>query len=258
MHLHANFLYIALTLVCLLFSGTSAVPAKAKTTKVVKTTQAATHKPTPTTTSAVASSAAAVPTDSISKYTTPWFLNNVCQRPSVNQCVFYTAYLSTTARNYATSQSPRKATIWDMWATSLYNQVTSDLQNPLRGIFASDSQRQTYFENMSRAMAQLCSGEAEVMVSAYPAVTMTGIWGRVEYDEISTGSNNQVTEIYKISNTNPTGDRSLFWSRASGLAKRFITRSKVQQDPAPELEVRTGSCGATSAASEALGQLIMF
>jgi len=43
-----------------------------------------------------------------------------------------------------------------------------------------DGDRQIYFENMSRAFAQLCSGSSLVMTNDPQNVPMTGIFGRIE------------------------------------------------------------------------------
>ncbi|KAH8659881.1 hypothetical protein BX600DRAFT_438114 [Xylariales sp. PMI_506] len=244
MRFQGDVLYAALSVVGLLVSGTSAAP------KPVKASKTANAGPKATTSTVAA--------DPISMYSTQWFLNNVCTRPSNNECVFYTDWMSEDARNYAAANG--KITIWSMWDTSLYNDDKNDQQNKLRTIMGSDTQRQTYFENMSRAMAHMCSGTAEVMDYSWPMVKMDRIWGRVEFAEIQ--SNNQVNEIYKISNTNPTGERALFWTRASGFARRSVNVTEIEDASVLSTRAATagvsGKCGASMATSNRLGQSIVF
>lgn len=49
--------------------------------------------------------------------------------------------------------------------------------------------RQTYFENMSSAMAQLCDVYALVMTNTPTNVPATGIWGRVEFPTLKQSGN---------------------------------------------------------------------
>jgi hypothetical protein len=62
-----------------------------------------------------------------------------------------------------------------VWDRSLYNLLDKP-GNPIRCIVKDKAQRQTYFENMSRAMATLCNGsEAIVMDQNYKNVYMKSI-----------------------------------------------------------------------------------
>jgi hypothetical protein len=49
--------------------------------------------------------------------------------------------------------------------------------------------RNTYFENMSRAFAQLCGVYCTVMTPDPNNIPSDGIWGRIEYPELKRTSN---------------------------------------------------------------------
>lgn len=59
--------------------------------------------------------------------------------------------------------------------------------------------KQTYFENMSSAMAQLCDIYALVMTQDTKNVPQTGIWGRVEFPALQQ-SGNVGGEVITVSN----------------------------------------------------------
>jgi hypothetical protein len=74
-----------------------------------------------------------------------------------------------------------------MWPYGLYNGNETDTSNSLRDVMTNN--RQTYFENMSRAMAQLCDVYALVMTDNPTDVPTTGIWGRIEFPTLIQSGN---------------------------------------------------------------------
>jgi hypothetical protein len=74
-----------------------------------------------------------------------------------------------------------------MWPCDLYNNDEDDTNNKLRDIMKNNMQ--TYFENMSRAMAQLCDVYALVMTKDTGNVPQTGIWGRIEFPTLQQSGN---------------------------------------------------------------------
>jgi hypothetical protein len=74
-----------------------------------------------------------------------------------------------------------------MWPCDLYNNDENDTNNKLRNIMKNN--KQTYFENMSRAMAQLCDVYALVMTDDPTNVPQTGIWGRIEFPTLKQSGN---------------------------------------------------------------------
>ena len=72
----------------------------------------------------------------------------------------------------------------DVWTCDHYNDDVSDTNNRLRGIFSDPVTQRTYFENMSRAVAYLCSGDAMVMVDLPPYIPPLGIFFRVEFPQL--------------------------------------------------------------------------
>jgi hypothetical protein len=52
-----------------------------------------------------------------------------------------------------------------------------------------ENNRQTYFENMSRAMAQLCDVYALVMTMDTNDVPTNGIWGRIQFPTVQQSGN---------------------------------------------------------------------
>jgi hypothetical protein len=76
-----------------------------------------------------------------------------------------------------------------MWPCNLYDGDTGGINNPLRCIFSDDNLRKTYFENISRAMAQLCDVLATVMTADPNNIPLTGIWGRVEFPALQQTGN---------------------------------------------------------------------
>jgi hypothetical protein len=74
-----------------------------------------------------------------------------------------------------------------MWPCDLYNNDENDTNNKLRDIMKNN--KQTYFENMSRAMAQLCDIYALVMTKDTGKVPPTGIWGRIELPTLQQSGN---------------------------------------------------------------------
>lgn len=51
-----------------------------------------------------------------------------------------------------------------------------------------DDTRMTYFENMSRAYAFMCSGYSVLFTGDLNFIPMSGIWGRVEFPTLSRDS----------------------------------------------------------------------
>ncbi|KAI0449558.1 hypothetical protein F5B21DRAFT_44714 [Xylaria acuta] len=174
-----------------------------------------------------------VPADPISKYTTQWFLDNVCNPPDTPaDCLFYTKGLSRHAQEFAADPDSFLKTIWEMWDPSLYNDDVNDLNNPLRDIMGDDQLRFDYFSNMSRAMANMCDFKAAVMDKNYPDVRLDGIWGQVEFVQLQRddgkGKVNLVTAI-SLDGTQET----TVWTRP-GTRKRS---GSVSHTP------RQGTCG---------------
>ena len=67
-----------------------------------------------------------------------------------------------------------------MWPKEYYNGNTADEDNPLRCIMNDKKEggdRQIYFENMSRAMATVCSVSATVMTDNPQQIPQGGILG---------------------------------------------------------------------------------
>ena len=95
-----------------------------------------------------------------------------------------------------TDLSPRFQDIWPCEFT--YGNV-HDNRNPLRCIFNDHKVRLTYFENMSRAMAKLCSDVfATVMTEDTKNVPKTGIYGRIEEQELIDGGIDTVSGRLQI------------------------------------------------------------
>ena len=88
------------------------------------------------------------------------------------------------------SESPNVATvtIFDIFDCSLYNtnNTAQDIgqQNPLRCIMDDPGQKQAYFENMSRAYADLCSRFVTVMTPDVTNIPTNGIWNDVVFPEL--------------------------------------------------------------------------
>jgi hypothetical protein len=87
-----------------------------------------------------------------------------------------------------------------MWPKRYYNGDTEDVNNPLRCIMKDkDGNRRIYFENMSRAMARVCSVFATVMTDNPKNIPQTGIWGRVEQVELQAARDrNQVNYVREM------------------------------------------------------------
>ncbi|KAI1735338.1 hypothetical protein F4680DRAFT_453031 [Xylaria scruposa] len=160
--------------------------------------------------------------DPISKYTTDWFIQNICNPPADHKtCLFYTRGLTKQAIELAQVPGSVLVTIWGMWDRSLY--ILNDVDgNPLRCIGKNDGQRLTYFENMSRAMATLCPGpDADVMDRDIHNVYLESIWGRVEFPRLMRDDNPVSQLVNHIEATNERGDDSAgFWDRPGTHIKR--------------------------------------
>ena len=100
--------------------------------------------------------------------------------PAKDACVFYTMRLKDVAQEYA--KTNKKTTIWDVWPASFYDHDQEPLKN-----FKTDEQRRSYFQNMSRAYAQICSGAAWVAIYKGKDPCSDSIWVTDEYDAISKG-----------------------------------------------------------------------
>ncbi|KAI1085328.1 hypothetical protein F5B20DRAFT_140266 [Whalleya microplaca] len=123
-----------------------------------------------------------VPCDSIEKYTTEWFLSHTKKAhssPLQSNALFYSAGMSAAAR--AKARQDGQVTIWDVWPCELYRAEAAS-SNALRCIHSSDTQRQRFFEAMSRAFALKAEEGAMVMHAAadYAKPPTDGIWARVE------------------------------------------------------------------------------
>jgi len=177
-----------------------------------------------------------VPCDPISKYTTQFFLDNRLAIPPEGTCLFYTHPNSKNANEYARESKDTYTTIWDLWPKKFYNDKLGDLNDPLRCIFKDDSKpngdRQIYFENMSRAFAQLCSGDSLVMTNDPKDVPMVGIFGRIELPtaRLETNIGGKVNLVEAI---DPTGEsKTSIWVR-KGFPFPPSTGGKRARAPLP-------------------------
>ncbi|RYP79222.1 hypothetical protein DL771_000200 [Monosporascus sp. 5C6A] len=169
-----------------------------------------------------------VPPDPVSKYTTQWFLDNVCSPPDVpGACLFYTKGLSVQAQKFAATPNSFLKTIWEMWENYLYNDNKDDLNNPLRAIMADDEDRYEYFSNMSRAMAAMCDYLASVMVrdEDFPEVRPDGIWGQVEFEQLKRDDGEKRVDVITVINTDGTQEAD-YWVRP-GERKRSANVSVI-------------------------------
>ncbi|KAI1171544.1 hypothetical protein F4777DRAFT_49946 [Nemania sp. FL0916] len=122
----------------------------------------------------------------IEKYTSQWFLINTREqyRDSLpSNALFYSRDMSSAARAIAADLG--LVTIWDLWDCTLYypDNIPS---NPMRCIFNDETQRRSFFENMSLAFAQKACDGASVLHSFqyYFDPPLDGIWGTVELPEL--------------------------------------------------------------------------
>jgi len=101
-----------------------------------------------------------------------------------------------------------------MWDASLYNDEQVDT-NSLRCILLTDKgkntpDRQTYFENMSRAMAIQCAVSATVMDKDPKNPVTDGIWYLVEFDQLQKNTGDQ--KINTITGRLPDGTSPwIYW-----------------------------------------------
>ncbi|KAM7190047.1 hypothetical protein V8F20_009880 [Naviculisporaceae sp. PSN 640] len=152
-----------------------------------------------------------IPCDPIEKYTTSWFLGNVCKRPPAATCLFYTRGLSLTAKRFSKANGADMTTIWEMWARPLYrNAIVSN--NPLRCIMQDKTLRRQYFAAMSESMAIMCDVFATVMDPNPSSPREDGIWGQVELPTLQRSGNEGC--VTSIAGTSPDGKEvHNLWSR---------------------------------------------
>ncbi|KAI9857993.1 MAG: hypothetical protein M1813_007963 [Trichoglossum hirsutum] len=163
----------------------------------------------------------AVPCDTISKYTTDFWISNVYSQPPADVCLFYIEPLKNEALRYAAAKT--LTTIWHIWECKYYNGDLNDVDNPLRCIFSNSAEKLTYFENMSRAMALTCTGDTTVMVRDVNDIPATGVFGRIERPTLEhSGLVNKITAI-DINGNSPT----VIWQRPT-----------PKREDAPEPEAR--------------------
>ncbi|KAM7183847.1 hypothetical protein V8F33_013343 [Rhypophila sp. PSN 637] len=183
---------------------------------------------------------AVVPCDPIDKYTTSWFLGNVCKRPPAATCLFYTRGLSRAARIFSKSNGADMTTIWEMWATSLYNNriVTS---NPLRCIMQNKPLRRQYFAAMSESMAIMCDVFATVMDPNPVSPREDGIWGQTEFPTLKQSGNEGC--VNSVAGTNPDGTEvHTIWTRP-GIGCASAKKKMARRDALTVLQARQDSCG---------------
>lgn len=70
-----------------------------------------------------------------------------------------------------------------------YALSTTDLDNPLREIMADPGVQRTYFKQMSKAFALMCSGAASLYTEDPDNIPQDGIWGDTEFPTIMRDSN---------------------------------------------------------------------
>ena len=164
-----------------------------------------------------------VPADDVSKYSTAYFLDNYLSRPVADSCLFYTAHLTSDAQKYSKSILPTLTTIWDVWPCSFYSNSSAP-DNPLRTIMSEPYTRLTYFENMSRAFAELCDQSVLLLTHDPGHIPPGGIWARIEEPALKSSGNpgGRVDEISAC-----TGS----CARRMSLWQRFWWQSSSRQHP---------------------------
>lgn len=98
-------------------------------------------------------------------------------------------------------------TIWDIWPSGFYNGDRTDKSNPLREIFRNATDTRIYYENMSSAMAQLCSGFATVMTKDIDNIPLDGIWGTSELPTLKKGGR-RGESVHTVVAVDAKGDKS--------------------------------------------------
>ncbi|RYO86000.1 hypothetical protein DL766_007981 [Monosporascus sp. MC13-8B] len=169
-----------------------------------------------------------VAADPISKYTTQWFADNVCNPPDTpGDCLFDTKGLSRKAQELTANPDNFLKSIWEMWESYLYNDKWKDTNNPLREIIADEKLRYEYFSNMSGAMAFMCEYVALFMVrdEDFPEVRPDGIWGQVEFEQLKRADGERRVDIVTVINTDGAREADL-WARP-GERKRFANASVI-------------------------------
>jgi len=121
-----------------------------------------------------------------------WFLQNTKPEYAttnlLNTALFYSHGMSAIARRFAKLPDNKMTTIWDIWPCYLYNHHHGS-DNAMRCIHANDTDRQFFFENMSRAFAMKAMNFCTVLHSSknYGNPPTTGIWAMVEFPALSGG-----------------------------------------------------------------------
>lgn len=123
--------------------------------------------------------------DSVSRYTTEWFLSNTLpeyRHELHSNALFYTRGASQSARQLAGASPDQYTSVWEVWPCWLYD-PSPDKSNRMRCIHEDKNARMTFYENMSRAFARMARDSATVMAADekdYVDMPEDGIWGRVE------------------------------------------------------------------------------
>lgn len=113
----------------------------------------------------------------------------------------------------------------------------------MRCIMQRPDERRQYFETMSRSMAIMCDVFATVMDPNPGSPRLDGIWGTIEYPQLTGNLDNQ-GKVYQIEGVSPDGSTvEKVWARPSG-EKRDVARTDVTKT----LEKRV-DCGASDDAA---------
>jgi len=112
-------------------------------------------------------------------------------------------------------------TIWEMWPKSQYVK-TQTTSNPMRCIMQTPDWRQTYFENMSQAVAEMCSVFATVMTVDIQKIPDDGIWHNIEFPTLQLRGNQGQVDFVEVISPDGKQEQKL-WSRFSS---RLLTRGK--------------------------------
>jgi len=178
--------------------------------------------------------------EKVERYTTEWFLKNT--KPQyrgelLNNALFYSQGMSSIARKFAKSGNRDMTTIWEVWPCYLYNHDVAP-SNPMRCVHADDTQRQFFFENMSRAFAQKARNFSTVLHSSknYKTPPTDGIWAKVEFPALLGGG---VVHLLEKTNENKSLSEIFWqskwwleslkrpWRRSIGAVQGYQARQKI-------------------------------
>jgi hypothetical protein len=150
-----------------------------------------------------------------------------------------------------------------MWDIGYYDRDLKDESNALRCIMADEDKRQTYFENMSRAMALKCSDIALVMsAQKLSEVPKSGIWYNIEYKTLRKTKEENIEDhpwlgkkynkqVNRINYLDKHGENEQkYWERGDSHPP------KRDADPhaTPALARREKTCGAPKGAAAAFDE----